>query len=126
MPLPIGVGCWLVAPMALFGAYMIADYPGPVSFTEYFGWLGLCLIVAATAAGLLRRFREGGRRRVFFFVLFLGVPVGFAALIYLDTSPATPVRIKSGVEHFMAIIGVPAIGVLLAYVAWITWKVRRV
>lgn len=126
MPLPLGVGCSLIAPMALFGAYMIADYPGPVSFTEYFGWLGLCLIVAATAASLLRRFREGGRHRVLFFVLFMGVPVGLAALIYLDVHPDTPVRIKSAVEHFMAIIGVPAIGFLLAYLARITWNLRRV
>jgi len=30
-PLPLGIGAAMVAPVALFGTAMIADYPGPNS-----------------------------------------------------------------------------------------------
>lgn len=124
-PLPLGIGAAMVAPVALFGTAMIADYPGPNSFTEYFGWWALCLVVAVVTASLLRRFHEGGTLRFVFLLLCVFVPLGFGALLYADIHPDTPLSIKAAVERSLQIIGVPAIGALAAFIGWIAWNSRQ-
>lgn len=123
--MPVGIGCGIISPIALFGTLMIADYPGPESFTEYFGWWALCLLVAVSIASFLRRFREGGSFRYMSLLLFIAVPLGFAALVYADIHPDTPQSIKGAVEASLRIFGVPAIGLLLAFVGWIGWNSRK-
>ena len=124
-PLPLGAGAAMIAPVALFGTFMIADYPGPYSFTEYFGWWALCLAIALGTAGLLRRFREGGRHRFMALLLCMALPVGFGALLYADIHPDTPPSIKSAVERSLQILGIPAIGALAAFIGWVGWNSRR-
>jgi hypothetical protein len=124
-PLPLGIGAALVAPVTLFGTFTLADYPGPYSFTEYFGWWGLCLAVAAGAAGLLRQFRRRSRFRLVFLLFGVSVPIIFSALFYADIHPDTPLSVKAAFEHSLQVIGVPTIGALLAFIGWLAWNSRR-
>lgn len=125
-PLPLGIGAALVAPVTLFGTFTLADYPGPYSFTEYFGWWGLCFAVAASTAGLLRQFQRRGRFRLVFLLLGIAVPIIFSALLYADIHPDTPLSVKAAFERSLQVIGVTAIGALLAFIGWVAWNSRRI
>ena len=125
-PLPTSISVAMVAPVALFGTFMMADYPGPNSFTEYFGWWVLCLVAIAGTANLLRRFREGGRLGAVFLLLGIGMPLGFAALLYADIHPDTPLSFKAAVEYSLQIIGVLSLVVLPAFIGWRRLDLRRI
>ena len=124
-PLPLGIGAAMVAPVGLFGTAMIADYPGPNSVTEFFGWWALCLIVAPASAAFMRRFREKGSLRIAFFALSIAMPLGLGAMLYADIHPDTPLNVKAAVERSLQIVGVSALGALAAFIGWIVWNSRR-
>ena len=124
-PLPFGIGVGLVGPVALFGTFMLADYPGPNSSIEYFGWWTLCLAVASAMAMLLRQFRKAGRHRLVFVASAIALLVLFHTSFYFDIRPDTPASVKAGVENTLRGIGFASIAALLAFIGWRGLKSRR-
>ena len=123
--LPFGLGAGLIAPVALFGTFMLADYPGPNCSMEYLGWWALCLAAAAAVAMLLRQFRRAGRFRFAFLVLACALLVLFYTMFYFDISPDTSASVKDGVESSLGVMGVASIGVLAAFIGWRGRNSRR-
>lgn len=124
-PLPIGISAALVAPTALFGTLMIADYPGPNSFAVLFGWWAICLAIMIGTAQLFRRFRAGAQLRPVFLLLGIGVPLGFAAFLYADIHPDTPLGVKAAVERLMEIVGVLTLVACPVFMAWRWWDLSQ-
>lgn len=125
-PLRFGLGLALIAPVALFGTFMLADYPGPNSSMEYFGWWALCLVVAAGIAILLRQFfRRTGRLRFVPLAVSVALLVLFYIIFYFDIRPDTPASVKTVVENSLRLIGLASIGALVAFIGWRGWRSRR-
>lgn len=124
-PLPFGLGAGLIAPLALFGTFMLADYPGPNSSMEYLGWWALCLAAAVAIAMLLRQFRKAGRFHFAKLALAGALLVLFYTLFYFDIRPDTPASVKDGVERALGVMGVASIGVLVAFIGWRGRNSRR-
>jgi hypothetical protein len=123
--LRFGPGVALIAPVALFGTFMLADYPGPNSSLEYFGWWALCLAAAAGVAMLLRQFRKAGRLRFVSLAVSVAFLVLLYTLFYFDIRPDTPASVKADVENSLRLIGLASIGALVACIGWRGWKSRR-
>lgn len=122
------IGCLLVAPIGLFGTFMILDYPGPpgcFGFAEYFGWWAICLLIAFVVSTLLRRRQADGRRNHLMLLLAIATVIGFALLTYADVHPTTPANVKRAVEYTLQAIGALAILLALVVLSWFVWKSRN-
>ena len=127
--LPLGFGCSLVCPVALFGTAMIVDHPGPpgrFGTLEFPGWWGLCVGVSVVSAAFLRRYRDCRGNRYLQLMAAIGVPIAFAFLTFADLHPDTPAEVKRAVEYLLQVLGVPVVGLLVAFCCWTGWNSRRV
>ena len=106
------VGCSLVFPAGVFGAFMILDYPGPPSplgFAEIFGWGALCVSLGILTGRLIAAFFERRRLRWLALLGAIAIPTTFTFLLWWDIHPDTPGVVKEAVEYALQGLGVVTI-----------------
>jgi len=109
--------------LALWGSFLIADYPGPpgrFGWAEIPGWWTLCLLAGIAQFQVAWRF-PGAPGSVA--GLILPAVLGFAT--YLDIQPSTAPAIKDAVEYVLQGIGLLSIGPALIAFLWVVIRWGR-